>query len=268
MIDDRDGLRGDRAAGRRRGAAVPRSAARRRAATPSTSATRSPSPTSWAVTSRFDHSSARSSHSAVATWLGAGRMKSSTPPRRRRAPRRRAAPRAAAAAAIISAAPPAPLAQRRRRRVGRARGRGARRELGDHAAGPGREDDDAVGQQDGLLDVVGDEQHGARLAASAPARARPASRARVIASSAPNGSSRHRTGLPGQQRAQEGDALAHAAARARGARARSKPSRPKAAKSGCARRARLVARRARPGAAPARRCRARSATAAGGRAGA
>jgi hypothetical protein len=34
-----------------------------------------------AVTSRFDHSSERSSHSAVAIWLGAGRMKSSTPPR-------------------------------------------------------------------------------------------------------------------------------------------------------------------------------------------
>ena len=46
-----------------------------------------------------------------------------------------------------------------------------------------------------LLDVVGDEQDGARLAASACASQSCISR-RVSASSAPKGSSRHRTGLP------------------------------------------------------------------------
>ena len=103
--------------------------------------------------------------------------------------------------------------------------------------------------------------------ASAPA-ASPASRARVIASSAPNGSSRHSSGLPESSVRSERDALAHPArelVRARAARSRRGRARRTARR---ARRARLRARRAPRCAARARRCRARRATAAADRAGA
>ena len=103
-------------------------------------------------------------------------------------------------------------------------------------------------------------------AASAPA-SHSCIEERVIESSAPKGSSSSSTGRPGQQRAQEGHALAHPA-RQRG--------RPGAARTRRARSARTAARRAgapppspRPGTrAPARRCRARRARGAAGRAGA
>ena len=83
-------------------------------------------------------------------------------------------------------------------------------QLGHHAPGPGREDDDAVAQAGGLLDVVGHEQHRARLPAQrlrepvlhlAP-RQRVERGERLV-------EAQHR--LARQQRAQEGHALAHAA---------------------------------------------------------
>ena len=70
-----------------------------------------------------------------------------------------------------------PLAQRDHLGVGaRACSRRAHLELLDHTAGPPRQHEHAVGQHDRLLDVVGDEHHGARLARQRARRASPASR--------------------------------------------------------------------------------------------
>ena len=104
---------------------------------------------------------------------------------------------------------------------------------------------------------------GSRASASASQRC---SCARVSASSAPNGSSRQSTGRPGEQRAQERDALAHPAATAPPAARASKPVEPERGEVLVRRGARLRARLRRPRAARAPRCRARSATAAGRRA--
>ena len=61
---------------------------------------------------------------------------------------------------------------------------------------PSREHGDAVAEEQRLLDVVRDEQHRLRLVRERAAPATPAARARVIASSAPNGSSSSSTSLP------------------------------------------------------------------------
>ena len=81
----------------------------------------------------------------------------------------------------------------------------------DDPSGARREQHDPVGQQDRLLDIVRDQQHGARLlqqrigepALHLPARERVERAERLV-------QAQHRP--PGQQRAQERDALAHAAA--------------------------------------------------------
>ena len=57
--------------------------------------------------------------------------------------------------------------------VGGARVR--RAQLGDDPRRPGGEDRDAVGEVERLLDVVGDEDDGARVGAAAPPPATPAS---------------------------------------------------------------------------------------------
>ena len=90
---------------------------------------------------------------------------------------------------------PARAAPRRRDRCGGAGG-GGRRQLCHRAPRPRRHHDDAVGEYDGLLDVVRHEQHRARLARRARRASQRCMSARVIASSAPNGSSRQSTGLP------------------------------------------------------------------------
>ena len=146
---------------------------------------------------------------------------------------RRAPPRAARAPARAARPPP-------RRSAARGRGR-ADLELAAHAPRARREHDHAVGEQRRLLDVVGDQHDRARLAQRARRASHSCISARVIASSAPNGSSRHSTGLPDEQRAQERDALAHPArelARVRAARSRRGRARrtaPRARSRACAR---------------------------------
>ena len=206
-------------------------------------------------------------------------MSGSTPPRSRvqlpgaeqRERASRAEQRAAAAphACAPQRAPPARAraARRPRRRCAR-RGRGRRhRQLATHAPGRGESTTtrSASTTASSTSWVTSTTVRGSR--ASAPASQSCIS-ARVIASSAPNGSSRHSTGLPDSSVRSERHALAHAARElAPGAR-RSKPSRPSSANSG----ARARARRARD--APAMRSAQRRvverarATAAAGRAGA
>ena len=142
-------------------------------------------------------------------------------PRRRggRPPPRRRADRAATSAAVTARAPPA------RARAGHhgvvvacAWARQADVERRDDPAGPGREQHDAVREQHRLLDVVRHEQHRARLgrqrlgepALHLQPRERVERPERLV-------QAQH--GPPGQQRAQEGDALAHPARQRSGARA-------------------------------------------------
>ena len=152
-----------------------------------------------------------------------------------------------------------------RDRARRAAGRPSK--LGDHPAGPRRQHHDAVGQEDGLLHVVGHEQDRARLLGQRGGEPLAQVRAGDRVERAEGlVEQQHRPAL--QQRAQEGDALAHPARqRGRAARARTRPGR--SARTAAPRAARASARARRPGTrAPARRCRARRARAAAGRAGA
>ena len=149
------------------------------------------------------------------------------------------------------------------RRRGSRQGHG---HLAHHASRTRRHDEHAVAQDHRLLDVVGDEHHGARLGGQDV-------RQPGLHLGARHGVERgerlverqHR--LAGQQRAQERDALAHPARQLRpGACARSRPGRSARATAPpppAPRRGRCPAR-----AAPGRRCRPRSATAGAGRAGA
>ncbi len=116
-------------------------------------------------------------------------------------------------------------------------------ELRDHASGPRREHDHAVGQQHRLLDVVGDEHDRARLARQRCAPSHSCISARVIASSAPNGSSRHSSGLPDSSVRRNATRWRMPPESSCG-RACWKPSRPSSANSAFARRAGLGARAA------------------------
>ena len=159
-----------------------------------------------------------------ATCVGAGRMSSSTPPARTtasHAPSRRRAMQRRQRAAVTP--PPARRARARaarpprRRRAWRGRGRSTS-SVSTTRAGPRRQQHDAVGQQHRLLDVVRDEQHGARLARERVGqpglhlqpRQRVERAERLV--EAEHGPAR-------QQRAQERDALAHPARQRRGPRA-------------------------------------------------
>ena len=153
----------------------------------------------------------------------------------------------------MARAPPAPARARPARRPPSA-ARGTV-ELRDHAPGAGREDDDAVAQARGLLDVVGHEQDGARL---------PAQRLREPV-----------LHLAPRQRVERGERLVeaqHAACptAACAGRRRAGACRPRARGAGRARSPRGRRRRRagargraprratpRPGAPPARRCRSR-----------
>ena len=92
------------------------------------------------------------------------------------------------------------------------RGRGiVDRELGDDAPGPAREQHDAVAEADRLAHVVGDEQRRSRSVLAQMRSSSSWRRSRVMASSAPNGSSMSSTSASCDERAGERDALAHAA---------------------------------------------------------
>ncbi len=219
------------------------------------------------------HSSARSSHSASAICDRGGGSSELVDAAERdvELPARRAGRTSSSGAerAAIAAAPPAPARAARRAPASvRRRGRGSvDGELGDDAAGARRQHDDAVGEHDRLLDVVRDEQRPCAARARARRRASPACRARVSASSAPNGSSRHSTGLPASSVRTKATRWRMPPDSSCG-RASSKPSRPKRANSGRAAARASLARRAGDAQRAAPRCRARSATAAAGRAGA
>ena len=121
----------------------------------------------------------------------ASRFRAAAVARRRR---RRASTTPARAHAVFIArrgsARSAAFSPRIRRRLHRvvARMRERHRHVGLDAPGPRGHHDDAVGHEDGLVDVVGDEQH--RLALALPdASSSSCISARVWLSSAPNGSS-------------------------------------------------------------------------------
>ena len=235
-------------------------------AAPAAIAAARPSTTSHVVTARSGASSARSVHSASSTWVGAGRISSSTSAEPHdRLPRAEADEhdqRGGHAPERLHR----PLAQRDHLGVGAvARPRQRHLDRGHHAAGARREQHDPVGQQHRLLDVVRHQQHGARLALRARsashccicvARERVERPERLV-------EAQHRP--PGQQRAQERHALAHAArqlARPRALEALEPEGGEVLVRGG----PRAAPCRRRPRAAPAPRCRARSATAAARRA--
>ena len=115
-----------------------------------------------------------------------------------------------------------------------------------HAAGPRRQQHDPVGEQHRLLDVVRDEQHGPRLALERVRQPPLHLRARQRVERAERLVEAQQR-PPGQQRAQERDALAHAARQlARAARARSPRARTR-------RSARAPPRAPRPSTRPATR---------------
>ena len=190
------------------------------------------------------------------------------PPRRpRRAPAAGAHPAAARAPAHASAS----SARLQRENSGEVtvsrRGRpaaGSARHLGPYASRARGQHQHAVAEVERLLDVVGHEQDRARLGREAAA-ATPASRARVIESSEPKGSSSSRRAC--RPAACAGTRPAGASRpTARPGRAAREPRQAEALEQRRHAPARLAAR-ARPRArAPARRCRAPSARAAAGRA--
>src|SRR3954454_5208019 len=144
-------------------------------AAPTTTAASSPTRTSWTVTARSGPRMSPSFHSEAAMFEGAGSSSSST------APAWTSASQAATAASTmsaagISAAPRRATSDHPQRAQGAlaqlddlrvralARVGEPHLELRDDPAGARREQHDAVGQQDGLLDVVRHEQHRPRLA--------------------------------------------------------------------------------------------------------
>ena len=154
------------------------------------------------------------SHSAAATAWGAGSSVASDAaeihvqlPRaqqrggqQRSQPARHPGARGARASSRLRPSParPAPARAGRspRGRCGRAGAASSTSSCAITRPGLGESTATRSASSDRLLDVVGHEHDRPRLAREGPARATPASRARVIASSAPNGSSRHSTGLP------------------------------------------------------------------------
>ena len=91
------------------------------------------------------------------------------------------------------------------------RGRGKLHgDLGHHTTGPRREHGDPVGEKGGLLHVVGHQQHGARLVGERVRKPALHRRARERVE-APEGLVEEEHGAAGQERAQEGHALAHPA---------------------------------------------------------
>ena len=185
------------------------------------------------MTQAFSASSERFSQSALAISAGEGTRNGSSPSSvgeravaggdlpgadQRRQQQRRVEP-ARAASRPLTACP----VQRPQRRlaggdeVGRGDGRVAlggtrarRRQLGDDPARPGREHQDPVGEVERLLDVVADQDHGARVLAQR--------RRQPLLHLGPGDRVERREGLvegqhrlAGDQRAQEGDPLAHPA---------------------------------------------------------
>ena len=188
----------------------------------------------------------------------------------RTAPRSRAGPASSGARAARSCAPSRrdpqggqrAFAQRDDVGVGApARAWQRNLDLGHDAPGARREDDDAVAEHHRLLDVVGDEHDRARGSRASASSSQRCISARVIASSAANGSSRASTGLPDSSVRRNDDTLAHAARQLRGPGCvRTRRGRARRTADGPAARAASRDAPARPQRA-GRRCRARSATA-------
>ena len=149
----------------------------------------------------------------------------------------------------------------------RRRARAGERELADEPRRAGAEHRDAVGEVERLLDVVGDEQRGRRLARRAPPASHSCISARVIASSEANGSSSSSTGLPASSVRRKATRWRMPPESSSG-RDDSKPASPKRSNRGARLGAGVARARRRGCAAPARRCRSPTATAAAGRAGA
>src|SRR4051812_7795590 len=197
-------------------------------AAPRATAASSPARTSLRVTARSGPRMSPSFHSDAAMSEGAGSSSASTTPARTSASQPASAASTIRTAGIAAAARRATSdhPQRAERLLAQfddlrvralARARQPDLDLGDHAAGPRREQHDPVGQQDRLLHVVGDEQHGPRLARQRTCEPALELRAGERVEGAEGlVEAQHRPAR--EQRAQERDALAHAARELRGPR--------------------------------------------------
>src|SRR3954454_13132577 len=198
-------------------------------AAPTATAASSPTSTSWSVTARSGPRMSPSCHSDAAMSDGAGSSSASTTPARTSASQPASAASTISTAGITAAVRRATsdhpqraqrlLAQLDDLRVGAlTRARRPDLELGDDAAGARGEQHDPVSQQDRLLDVVGDEQHGPRLARQRIRQPALELRARERVEGAERlVEAQHRPAR--EQRAQERDALAHPARELGGPRA-------------------------------------------------